>query len=189
MKKIKLLKIFIIILVALAITLPVEAKSPPQKTSLSEEISLPTTETVEVLKVIDGDTLKVKYRGHKENVRLIGIDAPESRINKKALRDAKRSTKDIKIILQQGREATKYVKTLVKPGETVRLEFDVQPRDRYSRLLNYVYLDNDKMLNEEIVRAGYAGLMTIPPNVKYEQKLLQAYREAREMKRGLWGEN
>jgi micrococcal nuclease len=49
-----------------------------------------------------------------------------------------------------------------------------------------VYLSDGKMLNEEIVKAGYANLMTIPPNVKYQEKFLKAYREARENKRGLW---
>lgn len=79
-----------------------------------------------------------------------------------------------------------YVKTLVKHGDTVKIGFDVQKRDRYGRLLGHVYLSDGKMLNEEIVKAGYANLMTIPPNVKYQERFLKAYREARENKRGLW---
>ncbi len=63
---------------------------------------------------------------------------------------------------------------------------DAQQRDRYSRLLGYVYLSNGKMLNEEIVKAGYANVMTIPPNVKYQDRFLRAYKRAREGKRGLW---
>ena len=63
---------------------------------------------------------------------------------------------------------------------------DAQERDRYDRLLGYVYLTNGKMLNEEIVKAGYANVMTIPPNVKYKDRFLKAYREAREKERGLW---
>ncbi len=61
-----------------------------------------------------------------------------------------------------------------------------QERDRYGRLLGYVYLSNGKMLNEEIVKAGYANVMTIPPNVKYQDRFLKACQEAREKKRGLW---
>jgi micrococcal nuclease len=61
-----------------------------------------------------------------------------------------------------------------------------EKRDRYGRLLCYVYLRNGKMLNEEIVKAGYASLLTYPPNVKYQSVFLKAYREAREKKRGLW---
>jgi micrococcal nuclease len=68
---------------------------------------------------------------------------------------------------------------------TVKMEFDVQRRDKYGRLLAYLYLSDGRMLNEEIVKAGYANLMTIPPNVKYQERFLKAYREARKNKRGL----
>ena len=53
-------------------------------------------------------------------------------------------------------------------------------------LLAYVWLSNGKMLNEEIVKAGYASLFTHPPNVKYRERFQKAYREARENRRGLW---
>ncbi len=85
-----------------------------------------------------------------------------------------------------GKRATEYVKSLVKTGDLITIEFDVQQRDRYDRLLGYVYLSNGKMLNEEIVKAGYANVMTIPPNVKYKNKFLVAYKQARERKKGLW---
>jgi micrococcal nuclease len=85
-----------------------------------------------------------------------------------------------------GKKATRYVKGLVKPGDLITIELDVQERDRYGRILGYVYLSNGKMLNEEIVKAGYAMIMTIPPNVKYKDRFLKAYQEARESKRGLW---
>ena len=80
------------------------------------------------------------------------------------------------------------VESLVKTGDLVTIEFDKQQRDRHGRLLGYVYLSNGKMLNEEIVKAGYANVMTIPPNVKYQDKFSRAYKEAREKKRGLWQE-
>ena len=85
-----------------------------------------------------------------------------------------------------GKQATTFVRTLVKPGDPVGIELDVQARDKYGRLLAYVYLPNGKMLNEEIVKAGYANIMTVPPNVKHQETFLRAYREARENKRGLW---
>ncbi len=85
-----------------------------------------------------------------------------------------------------GKRATEYVESLVKPGGLITIEFDVQERDRYKRLLGYVYLSNGKMLNEEIVKAGYASVMTIPPNVKYKDRFLRAYKQARERKIGLW---
>jgi len=71
-------------------------------------------------------------------------------------------------------------------GDRVRIEFDVQKRDQCSRVLGYVYLGDGRMLKEEIVKAGYASLMTYPPNIRYEGAFLKAYREGRESKRGLW---
>ncbi len=148
--------------------------------------SLHAQQTTTVIRIVDGDTLKVRYWGKEESIRLIGIDTPESRVNKKTKRDAKRSGQDIKTIVAMGKRATEYVESLVKPGDLITIEFDVQQRDRYGRLLGYVFLSNGKMLNEEIVKAGYANVMTIPPNVKYKDRFLRAYREARESKRGLW---
>ena len=156
---------------------------------LSPSFSAPSPANQEkdvVLRVVDGDTLKIEHNGQTESIRLIGIDTPESRINKKARKDAERSGEDIKTITNLGKKATRYVQTLVKPGDTVRIEFDKQIRDKYGRLLGYVYLSNGKMLNEEIVKAGYANLMTFPPNIKYQDRFLKAYREARENNRGLW---
>ncbi len=148
--------------------------------------SLLAQQTTTVVRVVDGDTLKVRYWGKEESIRLIGIDTPESRVNKKTKRDAKRSGQDIKTIIAMGKRATEYVESLVKSGDLITIEFDAQERDRYGRLLGYVYLSNGKMLNEEIVKAGYANVMTIPPNVKHKDKFLKAYKHARERKRGLW---
>ena len=145
-------------------------------------------QTTTVTRIVDGDTLKVFFLEGEESIRLIGIDTPESRVNKKTKKDAKRSGQDIETIIAMGKRATEYVESLVKPGGLITIEFDVQERDRYKRLLGYVYLSNGKMLNEEIVKAGYASVMTIPPNVKYKDRFLIAYQEARERKVGLWGE-
>lgn len=173
MKSLLCLKLFCILLLAV-LALPLQITG-------AEKI-----DSARIIRVVDGDTIKVNYKGNEESVRLIGIDAPESRLNKKARYDARRNGEDLKTIIAMGREATNFVKTLVKPWETVKIEFDVQKRDKYGRLLGYVYLSNGKMLNEEIVKAGYANLMTIPPNVKYQEAFLKAYREARENRRGLW---
>ena len=85
-----------------------------------------------------------------------------------------------------GQRATRYVKSILRPGDHVQIEMDVGERDRYGRLLGYVWLANGKMLNEEMVKGGYASLMTYPPNVKYRDRFEKAYREAREARRGLW---
>lgn len=166
-------KLFCILLLA-ALTLPLQA------------ISVEKLESAKVLKIVDGDTLKVRYKGIEESVRLIGIDVPESKINKKARSDAQRSGEDLKTITAMGKEATDYAKSPVKRGDTVKMEFDVQKRDKYGRLLAYIYFSNGKMLNEEIVKVGYANPMAVPPNVKYQERLLKAYREARENKGGVW---
>ena len=140
-----------------------------------------------IVQIVDGDTLTVQHNGRTEKVRLIGIDAPESSINNKTKKDAARGNGDIDAITKMGKEATRFVKKVVKPGDPVTIEFDKQTRDKYGRLLGYVYLANGKMLNEEIVKAGYANLLTYPPNVKYQDRFLKAYREARGNSRGLWG--
>jgi micrococcal nuclease len=149
-------------------------------------LPLQAYEKVKVISILDGDTLKVLYHKMKESIRLIGIDTPESIPNKKAIQDAQRKKSDIETITLQGREAKNFVKDLVKPGDLLEIEFDVRARDKYGRLLAYLYLPTGKMLNEEIVKAGYAQLMTIPPNLKYQERFLRAYREAKENHRGLW---
>jgi micrococcal nuclease len=144
------------------------------------------TDLVTVGRVVDGDTLKIIYQGQEESLRLIGIDTPESKKNKKAYKDAGRSGKDIEQITAMGKKAADFVRDIIKKGDSVGIEFDVQKRDKYSRLLGYVYMDNGRMLNEEIIKAGYASLMTIPPNVKYRDRFLRAYKEAREAGKGLF---
>jgi micrococcal nuclease len=146
------------------------------------------TESVTVKRVVDGDTLKIIYQGEEESVRLIGIDTPESKRNKKARKDAGRSGKDVEQITAMGKEAARYMRTIAREGDRVTIEFDVQKRDKYRRLLGYVYLENGRMLNEEIIKAGYASPMTFPPNVKYQDRFLKLYKEAREAKRGLFRE-
>ncbi len=150
--------------------------------------SLYARETTTVTRIIEGDTIQALYGGVEKRIRLIGIDTPESRVNRKAKKDkyANMSEYDVKTIIEMGKKAKAYVNGLVKRGDMITIEFDVQEMDKYGRLLCYVYLSNGKMLNEEIVKAGYANVMNIPPNVKYKDRLLKAYKEAEEDKRGLW---
>ncbi len=139
-----------------------------------------------VTRIIEGDIIQALYGGVEKRIRLIGIDTPESRVNRKAKKDANMSEHDLKTIIEMGKKAKAYVDGLIKRGDLITIEFDVQERDKYGRLLGYVYLSNGKMLNEEIVKAGYANIMTIPPNVKYKDRFIGAYQEAEEDKRGLW---
>lgn len=150
------------------------------------EAAVPTLKgTVDT--VVDGDTVRVKIDGvGVESVRLIGIDTPESRDNKKARKDAERSGSDLNVILEQGKKATEHLRAILPKDTAVKLESDVQSHDRYGRRLAYIYLTDGTMLNEKMVRDGYANLMTYPPNVKHVEKFRAAHRDARENERGLF---
>jgi micrococcal nuclease len=119
--------------------------------------------------VVDGDTFVL---AGGERVRLIGIDTPET-------------VHPHKPIEHLGPEASEFAKRLLS-GQMVRLEFDVQERDRYGRLLAYVYLEDGTFVNAEILRQGYGVLLTVPPNVKFAEEFLEIQRQAREAGRGLW---
>lgn len=134
--------------------------------------------------VVDGDTLKLE---NGEKVRLIGIDTPETKRNAKLNRDLKKTDKDAEALINMGKRAARFTIGLVLK-QYVRLEFDVQKRDRYNRLLAYVYLPDGRMLNAEIIKAGYAQMLTIPPNVKYQDLFLELQQEARDNNMGLWKE-
>ncbi len=128
---------------------------------------------VPVKHIIDGDTIIVEYKGKDEKVRLIGINTPEIH-------------HPVKGIEPYGYEAKRFVEGILREGDPVKLEFDIQLRDKYGRLLAYVYLSDGRFLNALLVENGYAQVMTIPPNLKYQELFLKLQREARENKRGLW---
>lgn len=126
-----------------------------------------------VLRVEDGDTLTVDMNGVQERVRLIGVDTPE--------------TQDPRVPVQCfGLAASSYTKELVGSGP-VRLEADPtnQNRDRYNRLLRYAYLSDGRLINTEIIRAGYGFAYTLFPFEKMEE-FRQFELEAREQNKGLW---
>ena len=135
-------------------------------TAVAWRISL--AKGVFVTRVIDGDTIEI---AGGEIVRYIGIDAPETVDPRKPVQCF-------------GREASEENKKLVE-GKRVRLEKDISNRDKYGRLLRYVYLGN-LFVNDYLVREGYAYAYTYPPDVKYAKEFSQAQKEARENKRGLW---
>lgn len=124
-----------------------------------------------VVRVVDGDTIKVQVGDRIETVRYIGVDTPET-------------VHPNRPIEPYGKAASRFNGSLVQ-GKSVRLELDVEPRDRYGRLLAYVYVDT-LFVNAELLRQGYAQLMTIPPNVRHVDDFVLLQREAREAGRGLW---
>lgn len=149
-------------------------------------LTLYADETATVVEVIDGDTLMVEYNSKKESINLLGIDAPESVMNKKAEIDSRTAGESLLTITFKGIDAKRFVERIVKKGDMVVMAFDVQARDQEGKLQGYVYLSDGRMLNEEIVRAGYAKVAIAPPNVKYQARFMEAYKEARIYRRGLW---
>ncbi|QLH52764.1 MAG: hypothetical protein CH6_0065 [Candidatus Kapaibacterium sp.] len=130
--------------------------------------------------IIDGDT----FACGEEHIRLIGIDCPESSFNARVKKQ--KELGDPKTVVALGKKAKEFVQSILKPGTKVKLEFDVQERDVYGRILAYVWLPDGRMLNEVILEEGYAMLLTIPPNVKYVDRFKEAYQKARANKKGLW---
>jgi micrococcal nuclease len=120
--------------------------------------------------VVDGDTI-VLTGG--ERVRYIGVDTPES---------VKPGTP-----VQCYAKAASHANERMVAGEPVRLRFDAERRDRYGRLLAYVYRASDGLfVNAELVRRGYAVTLTIPPNVAHAAEFAHLARSARRAGRGLW---
>ena len=131
-----------------------------------------------VSKITDGDTFYVTTSSsEKYKIRLIGIDAPETR------------NVGVKVRKEYfGTEAKIFVTQLLK-NKKVKLTFDVQKTDRYGRILAYIYLENGVFLNQYLVENGFAVVATFPPNVKYVEVFTKAEKSARNKKLGLWNMN
>jgi micrococcal nuclease len=134
-----------------------------------------TSQLYKVTKVVDGDTIHIEGG---QTVRLIGIDTPETV-------DPRRPVQCF------GKEASDKAKELLL-NKQVTLEKDISETDRYGRLLRYVYLFDATnsaqtvFINEALVKEGYAYASAYPPDIKYQEQLQKAQKEARENRRGLW---
>jgi micrococcal nuclease len=128
--------------------------------------------TYRVLRVVDGDTIEIEINGTKEKVRFIGVDTPES-----VHPDASRN-------VEYGKIASDFTKDRLD-GSNVTLELDVQERDRYGRILAYVYL-NGTMFNKTLLEEGHAQVAMYPPNVKYVDDFTKLQESARNAKKGIW---
>ena len=118
-----------------------------------------------VARVIDGDTVELSRSGR---ARLIGVDTPEVYGGVECF----------------GREASAFAKRRLS-GRRVRVQVGTEDRDRYGRLLVYLYLDG-RMFNAELVREGYASPLTVPPNVEHAETFVRLARRARAERVGLW---
>jgi micrococcal nuclease len=120
---------------------------------------------------VDGDTVDAEVGGQRERIRLIGVDTPEMRDPRPSIRE-------------MAQRAAHFTRDRLV-GRRVGLELDVERRDRYGRLLSYVWLQ-DRLFNLELLEFGYAHLYTVPPNVRYVEWFRACQRLAREARRGLW---
>lgn len=130
-----------------------------------------------IFSVVDGDTFCAYVEGLGDaKFRLIGVDTPESVHSD----DSKN--------VPEGKKAAKYTADLLPVGKPVYLEFDVSEMDMYGRYLVYVYLPNGEMINEILLREGYAKTMTVAPNVKYADRFIEIQKTAEESGAGFWHE-
>lgn len=167
-----ILKFFIAIILFISVVYLIKDPSNPDSIQLPLR-PVEQKETVLVTKVIDGDTIEIEG-GQK--VRYIGIDTPE-------LHDPRQKVQCF------GEESTLKNKELVE-GKEIRLEKDISDKDKYGRLLRYVYIifsDGGRIfVNDYLVRQGFARVSTYPPDVAYQEIFREAEKEARENIRGLW---
>lgn len=134
--------------------------------------TLPAGVELAVKRVIDGDTIEV---AGNERVRLIGVDTPETV-------DPNRPVGCF------GKEASHFTSSLLPAGTLVRLVGDAEARDRYGRLLAYVYRAADGLfVNAELLRRGFGQILTIPPNVAHTDEFVAISAQARAAGQGLWG--
>jgi len=133
-----------------------------------------TESTARVVRVVDGDTIRVVQDGREEPIRYIGVDTPET-------------VKPGEPVQCFGKQASTFNKRLVE-GRRVRLEIGRERRDRYGRLLAYVYVvdEGKRFVNAELLRRGYARTLAIPPNTDRAGRFAVLERRARKSGLGLW---
>lgn len=156
---------------------------PGSRTGKSDE---PKTVEGIVIGVTDSDTVEMKIDGKSEIVQLIGVEAPETRFNDLAKKQANKLKTSVAAVMIMGESSRQYTKGLLPGGTKVKVETgEKEERDTYGRLLAYVW--NGKMLvNAQILGDGYAFSLSIPPNVKYTPVFEKLYKESVSAKRGLW---
>jgi len=146
---------------------------PPTPTPVPEVIK---PGFYKVIKVVDGDTINVEINGKSQSVRLIGINSPE-------LKDPR---KQVECFALEASNKAKEVLT----GKNIRLESDPTQgdKDKYKRLLRYIFLENGTNFNKMMVEEGFAFEYTYATPYKYQLEFKQAQKTAEENKKGLWAD-
>jgi endonuclease YncB( thermonuclease family) len=149
---------------------------PGLATSRAERASWPdppgNAVRAEVRRVTDGDTFVATVEGREERVRVIGVDTPETVAPNRPVEP-------------YGKQASAFAERALA-GASVRLAGDAEPRDRYGRMLAYVWLADGTFWNALLAAEGYAQQLTVPPNVTYAGLFRRLVAEARRERRGLW---
>lgn len=153
-----------------------ESPAAAQAIATTQPAAAPVAEaskylTAKVTKVVDGDTIDVLIGDKKETVRFVLVDTPET----------KHPSKPIEPF---GPEASEFTTDMLE-GKEVKLEKDVSERDKYGRLLMYVWLD-DKMVNELLLEKGLARVAIYQPDVKYVDKFREIQKKAQQAGTGIW---
>ena len=136
----------------------------------------PWAELVRLASVTDGDTIDIVRDGRLESVRMVGVDAPETG----------GPYQDVECF---GREGGEFLQWQLSQGGDLYIEQDVEDRDRFGRLLRWVWLERDGevyLLNEAVIRAGHAERFRNTPNRRYVAELTEAEEFAQEFGLGLW---
>lgn len=126
-----------------------------------------------IVSVVDGDTIVLRVQNQTEKVRLLGVDTPET----------VHPTKPIECF---GPEASAFTKDTLKIGSTVKLVRDVEPRDRFQRLLVYLYLTDGTLFNQLLIDRGFARTLSIEPNTAFASQFADHESSARDRRIGLW---
>lgn len=141
---------------------------------------------VRIVEIVDGDTVRLAFPEGKESVRLIGIDTMESRENQRAYRQASEYRVSLKTILSLGKVATRHLEDIAPRGTLVSVEYDRKKRDKYGRLLAYLYLTDGMMLNQRMIDDGLAAPLPIKPNARYASSFAAGAKVAQQERRGIW---
>jgi len=154
-------------------SLPFDQLIPFMAIEILERIEAPADDLYHITKIVDGDTFYAEdEKGYRRKYRLIGMNTPEfSHFGRPEEPFAQ--------------EATDYLADLLKDRQVI-LKYDIQHQDKYNRELVYAYLPNGIFINAELIKAGWAQIMTIPPNVAHADDFVQLQSTARTEGKGIW---
>lgn len=142
---------------------------------ISNDVYAVSRTKAKLSKCVDGDTAKLIIKGKEEKVRFLAINTPEY---------------EKKVEEYYGKESSEYTCKKLSNAKTIELEYDPksEERDKYGRILAWIYVD-DKLLQEELVKKGYAEIKYVYDDYLYVEKLKKLEEKAKEKKLGIWNEN